>query len=347
MKKYSCSCGKSFRNGGAYKIHSRFCEQGELENPTHSYFCDDCEKGFFYEENYRKHIKNNSCYNKSNKKKLERTNKVCEYGCGQEANWKLKNGKYCCSKYHNSCSVIKKKNSKGLKEAHERGDMPVKQLDGNRGWRKGKTFIEKEVDEAKDKKCIKRGLIKKRGYKCEGCEEENHRGEKIPLEIHRIDGTKTYKESTEKNLKLLCPNCHAQTDNYRRKKSSINGEKKVSNEDLISALKNNRNIRQALLSVGLQAKGGNYKRAKKLIDKQNIEFEKKEKTINRCVNCKIEISRQGTRCKSCAAKHRNNTKIDWPKTEWLEEMVEKYSYLALSRRLGVSDNGIRKRIRNH
>ena len=46
-------------------------------------------------------------------------------------------------------------------------------------------------------------------------------------------------------------------------------------------------------------------------------------------------------------KHRSETKIDWPKTEWIEEMVEKYSYLALSRRLGVSDNGIRKRIRNH
>ena len=36
---------------------------------------------------------------------------LCDYGCGQEAKYQLKNGKWCCSKSSNSCPVNKKKNS--------------------------------------------------------------------------------------------------------------------------------------------------------------------------------------------------------------------------------------------
>ena len=275
---------------------------------------------------------------------------LCDYGCGQRAEYKTSNGKLCCSKNWQACPAMKKKNSQGLKKAFERGDKTAEHLDGHRDWRKGKTFIEKGIEEAKTKNCIKKGLIKNRSYKCEGCGEKQHRNEKIPLEIHRIDGTKTYEESTAKNFKLLCPNCHAQTDNYRRQKSSIKGGKKVSDEELITALENNKNIRQALLSVDLKGKGGNYKRCRRLIGEESIEIKKGidcDKTKNKCKDCETEISRGAERCKSCATKHKDNIKIDWPETEWLKEMTEKYSYLALSRRLGVSDNGIRKRIKTH
>lgn len=40
---------------------------------------------------------------------------LCDYGCGKEAKYKLKNGKLCCSKSQNSCSIIKLKNSSSLK----------------------------------------------------------------------------------------------------------------------------------------------------------------------------------------------------------------------------------------
>ena len=33
---------------------------------------------------------------------------ICDYGCGQEAKFQLKNGKWCCSKSQNSCSNMKK-----------------------------------------------------------------------------------------------------------------------------------------------------------------------------------------------------------------------------------------------
>ncbi len=37
---------------------------------------------------------------------------LCEYGCEKEATHQFKNGKWCCSKSHNSCPSLKKINSK-------------------------------------------------------------------------------------------------------------------------------------------------------------------------------------------------------------------------------------------
>jgi hypothetical protein len=42
---------------------------------------------------------------------------LCNYGCGQEGIYQLKNGKWCCSKSWNSCPEIRKKNSSALKLA--------------------------------------------------------------------------------------------------------------------------------------------------------------------------------------------------------------------------------------
>lgn len=39
-------------------------------------------------------------------------NILCEYGCNQVAQFKLNNGKYCCSESVNSCSAVKVKNGK-------------------------------------------------------------------------------------------------------------------------------------------------------------------------------------------------------------------------------------------
>jgi 5-methylcytosine-specific restriction endonuclease McrA len=51
--------------------------------------------------------------------------RICEYGCGQEAKYQLKNGKWCCSKSQNSCPEIRRKNSKTnkLKQAGKNNGM--------------------------------------------------------------------------------------------------------------------------------------------------------------------------------------------------------------------------------
>jgi hypothetical protein len=89
----------------------------------------------------------------------------------------------------------------------------------------------------------------------------------IPLEVHHIDGDKL--NNVESNLKLVCPNCHALTDSYCGKNSNKN-RKYIDDDTFAEALISSKNIRQALLKLGLTAKGGNYTRARELIFKYNI-----------------------------------------------------------------------------
>lgn len=42
---------------------------------------------------------------------------LCDYGCGKEAKFQMKNGKWCCNKSKNSCIEIRKKNSISLKNS--------------------------------------------------------------------------------------------------------------------------------------------------------------------------------------------------------------------------------------
>jgi len=41
---------------------------------------------------------------------------ICEYGCGQEAKYQFKNGKWCCSKHYIRCPAKRKKNSIRMKD---------------------------------------------------------------------------------------------------------------------------------------------------------------------------------------------------------------------------------------
>ena len=59
-------------------------------------------------------------------------------------------------------------------------------------------------------------LEKERGYrKCEVCQNTEWNSKPIPLEIHHIDGNHNNKSIS--NILMVCPNCHAQTDNYKSK----------------------------------------------------------------------------------------------------------------------------------
>lgn len=57
---------------------------------------------------------------------------------------------------------------------------------------------------------IKEG-VKER--KCECCGRSEWMGEPIALELHHVNGVKD--DLRIENLQILCPNCHAFTDNYR------------------------------------------------------------------------------------------------------------------------------------
>ena len=65
---------------------------------------------------------------------------------------------------------------------------------------------------------------------------------------------------------MLCPNCHSQTNTWKgRNIKKRSAKQQISDSDFIDALNTTRNIRQALLKLGLTPKGGNYKRANELL----------------------------------------------------------------------------------
>ena len=57
--------------------------------------------------------------------------------------------------------------------------------------------------------------------KCEICGLTEWFGKKVPLELDHIDGNRY--NHTLNNLRIMCPNCHAQTDTYRGKNKSGSG----------------------------------------------------------------------------------------------------------------------------
>lgn len=48
---------------------------------------------------------------------------------------------------------------------------------------------------------------------CAACARDEWQGRRIPLELDHVNGDRT--DNRLENLRLLCPNCHAQTDTYR------------------------------------------------------------------------------------------------------------------------------------
>jgi hypothetical protein len=68
---------------------------------------------------------------------------------------------------------------------------------------------------------LKKRLIKE-GFKknvCEACDCSSWQSKPLNLELHHADGNRQNHHLS--NLKLLCPNCHSQTDTFRAKNKKI------------------------------------------------------------------------------------------------------------------------------
>jgi hypothetical protein len=91
-------------------------------------------------------------------------------------------------------------------------------------WNKGKTLPKRNPIESYliNGKLVQSNKLKLRliseglkSHKCEMCGLTKWNGLPAPIELDHIDGNR-YNNQIE-NLRILCPNCHAQTDTYRGK----------------------------------------------------------------------------------------------------------------------------------
>ena len=96
---------------------------------------------------------------------------------------------------------------------------------------------------------------------CASCGLTEWLGKPIALEL---DHKKPPSESRV-DLWCICPNCHSQTDTWRRSKQSRRFVTLVTDDALLAALKEEPTIRKALVRVGLKGEGSNYERARALL----------------------------------------------------------------------------------
>jgi 5-methylcytosine-specific restriction endonuclease McrA len=113
---------------------------------------------------------------------------------------------------------------------------------------------------------LRRRLIEEgiKELKCEmeGCSTSDPN---VLYSLDHIDGNS--RNHVLSNLRILCPNCHSKTSTFAGKnKTSTSAKDFKTDKEILLALKQYNNIRQALESLGLKSKGANYKRAERLLE---------------------------------------------------------------------------------
>lgn len=163
---------------------------------------------------------------------------------------------------------------------------------------------------------LRQRLIKEgvKHHVCEVCNLTEWLGKPIKLELHHIDGDNT--NNKLENLQLLCPNCHAYTDNFRKGKSAINEIRKLEYDE--------------------------HKNDIKVEYKKKVAKEAKQKLIYICKNCGNEITdRKGKYC-SAECYHEDISKNIPKVPELIQKFKELKSFVQVGKYYSVSDNAVKK-----
>lgn len=158
--------------------------------------------------------------------KYDKSPKVCEL-CKKKLEYEKRNNRFCGRK----CSAINFNRSKIITRLCVNCNEPIKDStpkskycthDCQRKyeWEKIKKEIVRTGNANPNNgkvapKIPKRYLLETRGQKCEICGRTNWNGKPIPIVLDHISGHAEDWKLT--NLRLICPNCDAQTDTYKNK----------------------------------------------------------------------------------------------------------------------------------
>lgn len=103
---------------------------------------------------------------------------------------------------------------------------------------------------------------------CDICNNKNWNGLPITLELDHISGDR--KDETRDNLRLICPNCHSQTDTYKTLNVENPGKQKYSDEEIADVILTEDSLYKVLLKLGMNTHGGNYTRLRRIIKERNL-----------------------------------------------------------------------------
>lgn len=188
---------------------------------------------------------------------------------------------------------------------------------------------------------IKEGLLK---YSCSNCSINEWNNKPISLQLDHINGI--HNDNRIENLRLLCPNCHSQTDTFcRGQGKNLPSSCTDCGIQVFNRIKRCFSCLSAS-STTRQNVDDSIQRVPTRINGVKIKTPRLEKQIKLCLDCNLAISEKASRCKSCAVKKSQQSKIQWPSVEVLEERLKTTPYITLAKELGVSDNAIRKHIKN-
>lgn len=157
-------------------------------------------------------------------------------------------------------------------------------------------------------KYLNHPTVKSDSHNCAICGiDQEWNGRPLLLQLDHIDGNKRNNILT--NLRLLCPNCHSQTDTFVRK--NVNAPLRVTPSSPT--------------------------------DKPTVT----PITRNNCKACGSETGGSNRTYCSVSCRSVDTQKITRPDKDELVKMIRKLGYLQLAKVIGVSDNAIRKWVKSY